>query len=229
VYVVDWGVAKLLTEEELLESANVDDVLDLEADPIETVKSQAELDATQEGSWIGTPAYMSPEQVLGKNKDVRPTSDVYGLSAVLYELLSLHHYLETPRPDRSSSRSGASSLNEIVTSILSRKPLDAESYLDRQNGRVPRHLSRICRKGLEKRPRNRWQSTQELAEALQHWIEGRAPIVCPGTFIQRQLARLSAHIDRHPVAGPVWIIVLAAVLLVGLIVAAAAIALRLAG
>lgn len=224
VYVVDWGVAKVLTEEELLESANVDDVLNLESDPIETVNSKEEFEGTQEGSWIGTPAYMSPEQVLGKNQDVRPTSDVYGLSAVLYELLTLHHYLEGPQGQ--TSQGGSQGLNEMIASVLTRKPLDAETFLHPTNGRVPRHLSRICRKGLEKRPRNRWQSTDELATALQHWIEGRAPIVCPGTFIQSQLSRLSAHIDRHPVGAPVWIIIFSAVLVIGLVLAVVGIVLR---
>ncbi len=167
------------------------------------------------GSIVGTPAYMPPEQILGKRDQVGPASDVYALSAVLYELLTLEHYLG-PIGD---------SFAELVAAVANRPPRDAESLADPVRGRVPRSLSRICRKGLAKEPAARFQSAHELEQVLQAWLEGNAPIVCPGTALQRLLARTSRWIDRHPSLGPALLLTAAGLLLMWA-AAATALALR---
>ncbi|MCW8141587.1 MAG: hypothetical protein KIT58_22005, partial [Planctomycetota bacterium] len=148
--------------------------------------------ATRAGEWLGTPAYMAPEQALGRQHEVDARTDLYSLAAVLYELLTLNHYLEPLGPR----------MGDLVAAILRRPPLDAESYAHPKNGRVPRILSRICRKGLAKDPAERFQTAGELEAALQGWLEGNTPVVCPGTAIQRGLSGWNALIDRHPVAVP---------------------------
>ncbi len=164
---------------------------------------RAELPADEEGSWAGTLAYMAPEQVLGAQGELGAPTDVYALSALLYELLSLHYYLGELE----------GKVSDVVAAILRRRPLDAEAYWHRVNGRVPRALSRICRRGLQKRPADRWRSAEELARALQAWLEGRAPVVCPGTAIQRGLAGYLRWIDRRPTLAPAVTIAAAAALL----------------
>jgi serine/threonine protein kinase len=163
VFLLDWGVARLTAKVDL-----------------------------DDGAIVGTPAYMAPEQVLGKNEEVDARSDVYALVAVLYELLTLHYHLGPIEGDRA----------ELIAAVVGRVPIDAEDHVDRLNGRVPRQLSRICRKGLAKDPAERWQSAKELEQALQTWLEGEAPVVCPGTAIQRGLGRWSTFIDRYPVLAP---------------------------
>lgn len=176
VYLADWGVATLI-------KSKTD----------ETVETSIEERPLPEGSLVGTLLYMSPEQLLGEH-NVGPRSDVYGLCAVTYEFFCLHHYLgETPPSTHVS----------ILDSVIYGDRVDAESYLHPQNLRVPRQLSRILRWGLQKDREAAFTSADELSAALQAWVEGKAPIVCPGTFIQRMLTHWGRAIDRRPVLVPV--------------------------
>ncbi|MEZ6189397.1 MAG: serine/threonine-protein kinase [Planctomycetota bacterium] len=206
VFLVDWGVAKLL---------------DVERSELRTVRTEQLLEGdgsaleTQAGGLMGTPAYMAPEQVIGKHDMVDARTDTYALCAVLYEFLTLHYYLG--RID--------DSMRKLLKAILNTRPADAESFLHRRNGRVPRQLSRVLRKGLEKRPEKRFQSAEELSDALQKWLEGSAPIVCPGTAMQCNMRRFSRLIDRHPVLVPA-VTITTLVLLLGWSIAATVIALR---
>jgi len=195
VYLVDWGVAKLLERPERAPAA---------APGVRVRSTEAgRAHATEEGDWLGTVAYMAPEQVLGLNEQIDVTTDLYALSTVLYELLTLNYYLGDV----------GEKLGDVMAAITNRRPPEAESFWDPHNQRVPRSLSRICRKGLEKKKKSRFQDALELHAALQQWLEGNAPIVCPGTAIQRALSRTSDAIDRRPVLTPALMIAAAAVLL----------------
>jgi serine/threonine-protein kinase len=179
VYLVDWGVAK------------VRDVDDEDASGAELVLAKRATE-TERGLVIGTPAYMAPEQALRKGVDAR--ADVYSLAAVAYELLSLEYYLElADRP----------SVLNLLVAVANTPPRPAESHVSKANGRVPRILSRVLEKALRKAPEERYQTALELEQALQRWFEGTAPIVCPGTAMQRMLARWINVTDRHPVLVPV--------------------------
>jgi WD40 repeat protein len=111
--------------------------------------------ASQSGAVVGTPAYMSPEQVTAPAK-VDGRSDVYSLGVVLYEALT------GERPFRG--------LPHLVLNQL----VHDEPRSPRQlNDAVPRDLETITRKCLAKEPGRRYQSAGELAEDLQRWLEGR--------------------------------------------------------
>ncbi len=179
VYLADWGVATLMQPQSQSEAG-------------ETIETSIEEQPLPDGALIGTLLYMSPEQLLGE-RFIGPRSDVYGLCAVAYEFLCLHHYLgETPPSTHVS----------ILDAVIYGERVAAESYLHPQNLRVPRQLSRLLRWGLQTDREAAFATADELSAALQAWVEGKAPIVCPGTFIQRGLTHWGRAIDRRPVLVP---------------------------
>ena len=111
---------------------------------------------TATGALIGSPMYMSPEQVTGRIGIDRRT-DLYSLGLVLYELLSLR------RPHTATTREGI--LRQVVT-----KPLPPVSW---RNRAVPRDLEAVVHKATAKDPDERYQTADDLAVDLGNWLDGR--------------------------------------------------------
>jgi PAS domain S-box-containing protein len=144
VVVLDWGLAKLVDQpmepEEFLAS-----------DP--AVSGNVAL--TVQGQAIGTPAYMSPEQATGRLDLIDRHTDIYGLGAILYEIL-------TGQPPFS----GSDTL-EVLRKVREEQPkAPREHWAD-----VPLALEAICVRALAKSPEERFQSASELATAVQNWQE----------------------------------------------------------
>jgi len=111
---------------------------------------------TQAGEILGTPAYMSPEQVLGRGVDGR--SDIFALGVILWEMCT------GKRPFRGDS------IAAVFRAVTDNTP-DAP---DKINPAIPAELSGIILKCLEKEPAKRYQSGNELAEDLKK-ISGDRP------------------------------------------------------
>jgi tetratricopeptide (TPR) repeat protein len=116
-------------------------------------------DLTVTGIACGTPNYMAPEQVRG-GKRVGPAVDVYGLGAVLYELL-------TGKPPF-----GGTDAAEVMDRIVRTDPTPVR----RMNPKVPRDLQVVVAKCLEKDPGRRYLTARDVADDLDRFLAGR-PIV----------------------------------------------------
>jgi hypothetical protein len=136
---------------------------------------------------------MSPDRLLGQAPDFDPHGDIYSLVAVLYEFLTLHHYVkEGPSSDR----------EEMARRIAKNRYVEAKRYSDPVHGAVPPAPGYICKRELRPGSKERFGSAQELHDALQLWVEGRAPVVCPRTFIQSFLCKYGRFVNRFRILAP---------------------------
>src|SRR5216117_775192 len=127
---------------------------------------------------LGTPSYMAPEQAAGNNPAIASVTDVYGLGAVLYQLL-------TGQPPFAGGTT-----YETIKLLLDTEPRQPRLL----NPKIDRDLSTICLKCLEKDPKRRYSSALALAEDLERWLK-HEPIQARHTGI---VARGRKWMQRNP-------------------------------
>jgi eukaryotic-like serine/threonine-protein kinase len=143
--------------------------------------------ATDEGIWVGTPGYVSPEQLRGL--PATPRSDVFALGAVLYEMLSGQRAFK-----------GATKA-DTLSAVLEHDP----PPMTLGGGPVPLPLERVVRRCLEKDPDDRFQSARDVAFALDAISSGSssesAAAVVPATPTRRWLRAGAALLVTATVLG----------------------------
>lgn len=141
--VMDWGIAAKLRDLASAPAALPKDEL-----PAVTI--------TQDGAIVGTPGYLSPEQAAGATEKIDHRSDIYGLGAVLYHILTGH----SPIPDQAVA---------VAIDRAIRGDIVAPRSL---NDSTSRRLEAICLKALALRPEARYQTVDAMSRDISLYLDG---------------------------------------------------------
>jgi PAS domain S-box-containing protein len=145
VVVLDWGLAKLVGRAEA----------EPQARPVALDDAGADSGYTVQGQTLGTPAYMSPEQAAGRPDLIDRRSDVYGLGAILYEILTGEPPFTGPSTD------------EVLRKVREEEPVPPGQFWTE----VPPALEAVCLRALAKQPADRPAAAGDLAQEVQGWQE----------------------------------------------------------
>jgi serine/threonine-protein kinase len=152
-------------------------------------RDQAFGDLTEAGTGLGTPSYMSPEQILGDRLDFR--SDIFSLGIVLYQMLCGRKPF----------------IEDEHKSVMHKIRLEKYPPPRKYNAEIPRELERILARCLEKRKEDRWSSTQDLVLALERFLGKRVEMNYHARLVlflrdQKIITAAEADAQLHPaVAG----------------------------
>jgi serine/threonine-protein kinase len=150
VLVMDWGLAKISSRH--FEDAAV-------SDAVESHRRESGLH-TIDGTIQGTLAYMSPEQARGWIDEIDERTDVFGLGAILYEMLTYRPPYEGKNPREILGKAG---VGEILP-----------AHLRAPRHQIPASLEEICRKALAPAKEDRYPDAKAFHEALQVYLDGTA-------------------------------------------------------
>ncbi len=142
---------------------------------------------TQAGTVLGSPKYMAPEQLAGRETDGR--ADIFSLGAVLYEMLA------------GATPFNGDNLSAILYKILNEEPVPPSKL----NARVPPAFDRIVARALAKRPEDRYQTAREFARELRNYemlVSGDAGQAATDDAETRLMKKNPAGMARRAGADP---------------------------
>jgi TolB-like protein/Tfp pilus assembly protein PilF len=159
---------------------------------------ETESTVTRTTEALGTPSYMAPEQAKGNNPQLTSATDVYGLGAVLYHLLTGHPPF------------AGGTTYETMRLLLESEPRHPRLW----NSKIDRDLATICLKCLEKDPHRRYSSALDLAQDLERW-QRHEPIQARHIGM---LARGGKWVRRNPALAGLLASLMALATAIGVIV-----------
>jgi WD40 repeat protein/serine/threonine protein kinase len=144
---LDWGIAKVRGKRDIraVDIANERKLM-----------REYQVAETVDGAAIGTPAYMSPEQAAGRVDEIDERSDVWGLGAILYQIL-------TGKPPNAGKTQA-----ELITSVLAGKI----KPVTEANPEAPPELAAICEKALRLEKNRRYRTAKDIADEIETWLTG---------------------------------------------------------
>jgi serine/threonine-protein kinase len=169
VVLLDWGLAKVMGGPAAPNAAGSLLPVDLAA--------EGRREGTLQGQVLGTPAYMAPEQAEGRLDLVGPAADVYGLGAILYEIL-------TGGPPFSGA-----DVREVIRKVVSEEPPQPLKVVPG----TPRALDAICRKAMAKEPGARYGSPPALARDVECYLADEPA----SAYREGRMTRLARWGRRH--------------------------------
>ena len=193
--ITDFGLAKRLIEQPLTRPSGPLPPSEGERDGVRG-SAAASHDLTVTGQVLGSPNFMPPEQAGAKRGQVGPHSDIYSLGAILFYLLSA-------RPPFV-----AEELAETLQQVVNDEPPSPRLL----NPGVARDLETVCLKCLEKEPRRRYGTAQELADDLGRFLRNE-PILARAIG---PAGRLQRWCRRKPAVASVIVLVVLLVLVLGI-------------
>jgi serine/threonine-protein kinase len=167
IYLMDWGICRVLhgvADEATVELAR---------------KLSEDAGATREGSVVGTPAFMSPEQARGLGAEVGAASDQCALGLMLYTTVTLRLPFE-----------GQTALEVLNNAAQGRLRPISHNYEGR---RIPRELVAIIRRATALRPEQRYGSVREMADDLRRYLRGAAVQARPDNLWQKAGRAIGRH------------------------------------
>lgn len=183
VVVLDWGLAKLLDKP---------DGLPEEEQPVSRLDGAAGAQ-TLAGQVLGTPAYMAPEQALGRHAEIDALTDIYGLGTILFRILT------GQRPHRGRDS------QERMRHAAENPPPDPHLVTPG----VPGALNAICRKAMARSRLERYLSATALADDMQRWL-GDEPVSVSRDPWHARASRWARH-HRQLTAAIAVVIILTAI------------------
>ncbi len=187
VIVLDWGEAKLVGTPEPPTDPNTATVqeseapLDSSSPAVRVTGDAAEAARTVLGQAKGSLGYMSPEQVTGQVDQMEPRTDVYGLGAILFDIL-------TDQPPHATKEKGLT-LDDWRSRILA-NPTPRVRVVDPS---IPNELDSICAKAMAKDREGRFHSAKELADSVRLWLSD-----APTESFRQKVAIATAQADQAP-------------------------------
>ena len=132
-------------------------------------KLEGDSGQTKDGSIMGTPSYMAPEQARGELKNLGPSADIYSLGAMLYEML-------VGRPPFLGTTPF-----ETILQVIKEEPVPPSRLI----GKLPPDVETICLKCLQKEPAKRYATAELLAEDCRRFIAGEPILSRPISSVER--------------------------------------------
>jgi serine/threonine protein kinase/Flp pilus assembly protein TadD len=186
VLVMDWGLARIIDAPPEARHADDSPIFGAdEADPQPPPGSPVS-PGTRDGTVLGTPGYMSPEQARGEVHTLDRRADIFSVGAIMYELLTL----SPPYDDDVAVLAVRKATDADFEPLLNR----ARKKLAAHASRIPADLAAIAGKAMAQQPDDRYGSAAEMRRDLDAWVEARPTSARRGGLRER----LVRWTRRHP-------------------------------